>query len=263
MPTMRGFLAGVAGALVLAMTAGCGEDRAGDPGGSDRDRTGASDEHVHSRAGSAGVRMALDCPTNLRGSGTWEDWNGIEGDSSPAAVARPFVYEPAGESLTVTKNRYGAQAWILRADETARAVLNVSYKADYGGWYLTTYETCADMPLTLGTGTLPPVHGYTLDPPSGQTPTVTEAEAIEAAHQFGLSKYAQLRAAAVRSVYASGYGETFDHHDLWVLASDVMVPKWGYAHPPGFNKPNNPPVPGTAVAFVDPQTGKVPRALSW
>jgi hypothetical protein len=261
MPTMRGFIAVLAGALLLAMTAGCGEERSGEP--ADGGGNGASDERVPDRAGSAGDRMALDCPTNLRGSGTWEDWT-IEGEASPAAVARRFVYEPAGESFTVTKNRYGAQAWILRADETARAVLNVSYKADYGGWYLTTYETCADMPLFVGTGTLPRhEHSYILDPPSGQTPAITEAEAIEAAHRFGLSKYAQLRAAAVRSVYASGYGETFDHHDLWVLAFDVMVPKWGYAHPPGFNKPNNPPVPGTAVVFVHPQTGKVPRALSW
>jgi hypothetical protein len=265
MPTMKGGIAVLAGAVLLAMTTGCGEQRADGPGG-DRSRDGAG-ERVGGDAGSPDNRMALDCPTSWRSSGIWEDWNGIEGEASPAAVARPFVYDPAGESLTVTKNRHGADAWILRADETARAVLDIEYEAEYGGWHLISFEMCADTWLVSGTRTLPAKQlahefGYTLDPPSARTPAITETEAIEAAYRFGLSRYPQLRAAAVRSVYSPDRGTPFDHRDMWVLAFDAMVPKWGVSQPPGFNKPN-PLVPGTAVVFVDARTGEVPSMLSW
>jgi hypothetical protein len=274
MATMKGSIAVAAGAVLLAMTSGCGEQHSGDPGSD-----GAGREPFGGRAESLGKHLALDCPTNLRASGTWDDMDGIEGEASPVAVARPFAYDPAGETVTITRNRSRAQAWILRADETARALLNLRYEAEYGGWYLTTFEVCADMSLTLGTGTLPArrlAHGfgYILGPPSGQMPAITEAEAFEAAYHFGLSRYPQLRAAAVRSVYSPDRGKLvdpgdpdsavipeFDHGDAWVLAFDAMVPKWGVSQPPGFNKPN-PLVPGTAVVFVDAQTGEVPVAVS-
>ncbi|HYJ70146.1 MAG TPA: hypothetical protein VEX15_21045 [Nocardioidaceae bacterium] len=186
---MEGTIAVIAGAVLLAMTAACGDAPLDDPRGDDPHRNAISDERIH---------MSLDCANELRSSATMEACDGE----------------------------------VLAADGTL-PIRQLKHEV-----------------------------GYNLNPSSGTPPAITESEAIDAAHRFGISKDAQLRSAAVRSVYAPGYGTKFDHRDWWVLAFDVMVLKWGMSMPPGLNKPN-PPVPGTAVALVNPQTGKVNRVFSW
>lgn len=139
--TMNGLIAAIAGIGLLAMTTACGDERPDDPSGGDPYRNAAGDGREP---------VSLDCPNKLRTSGIVDAWP-PEGHSSPAAVAKPFADEAVGESVVVTENRRGPHAWILRPDDTARAVLDLRHKAELGGWYLTSFKTCGDAPLPAPT----------------------------------------------------------------------------------------------------------------
>jgi hypothetical protein len=141
MQTMNGQIAVTAGAVLLVVTAACGDERPEDTSGNDPYRNAVSDKWL---------RMSLDCPNKLRTSGIVDAWP-PEGYSRPTSVAKPFADQAAGESVVVTKNRRGPHAWILRPDETARAVLDMRHEAEYGGWYLTSFKTCGDAPLPAPT----------------------------------------------------------------------------------------------------------------
>lgn len=69
------------------------------------------------------------------------------GNATPTAAVEGLVDREGGESVAITRDARGRHAWILRADRTARAKLDLRYYAESGSWAFETFEACGDEPL--------------------------------------------------------------------------------------------------------------------
>ena len=99
--------------------------------------------------------MALVCSNELRTTGTADYFAPPRGQPTPASAVEGLVDRAGGESVVITRDDRGRHAWIMRADRTARAKLDLSYYAQTDSWYFETFEGCGDEPLP---GNLPKPH---------------------------------------------------------------------------------------------------------
>ncbi len=87
----------------------------------------------------------LDCATQLRGEGIYENWGTSRGEETPEAVVAKFLGDGERVVLDYMKDKH-ARLIILRSNSTVRAEVGVAFDSDLG-WFLESSYTCADQPL--------------------------------------------------------------------------------------------------------------------